>query len=386
MEGLVADAMDEAVQPAIFGGAFGGKRVLVTGHTGFKGSWLTAWLLDLGAEVCGYSRDVPTTPSLFAQAGLERRIDHVVGDVRDTARFLATLRRFRPDFVFHLAAQAIVSASYKDPLETISTNVLGTASVLQGLREVDWPCTAVIITSDKCYENVEWPWGYRETDRLGGKDVYSASKGAAEIVFHAFYHSFLKTPGAVRLVTSRAGNVIGGGDWAADRIVADCMRAWLADEQVAIRSPAATRPWQHVLEPLSGYLTLAAVLAGAPDLHGESYNFGPRAEQNTRVVDLLQDLAVIWGHGDPARSFEITGNIPFHEAGLLKLSCDKALLDLRWESNLSYAECVDFTGGWYREVLREGADAGEVTTRQTRRYEELALQRRRVWRGPALVA
>jgi CDP-glucose 4,6-dehydratase len=367
----------------LFGDVYAGKRVLVTGHTGFKGSWLTAWLLDLGATVCGYSDGVPTEPSLFALAGLDRRIEHRVGDIRDSAAFGAAMNAFRPDFVFHLAAQAIVSKSYGDPLDTLSINVMGTGTVLQALRSVDWPCTAVIITSDKCYENVEWPWGYRETDRLGGKDIYSASKGAAELVFHAYLHSFFLKDSPVRLATTRAGNVIGGGDWAADRIVADCVRSWQTGKPVEIRSPAATRPWQHVLEPLSGYLTLGQKLAGDAGLHGESFNFGPRAEQNNRVVDLLKDLAAVWGFNDPGESFRITGNVPFHEAGLLKLSCDKALLALRWEPNLSYDECVAMTGGWYRDVLRGGADAMEVTTRDIRAYEAKAAERDRVWRRAA---
>lgn len=373
---------DDASGPAPFGGAYAGKRVLVTGHTGFKGAWLTTWLLSLGAEVCGYSIGVPTTPSLFELGDIASRVRHEIGDIRDGARFGSVVESFRPEFVFHLAAQAIVSLSYRDPLETLSTNVIGTASVLQALRSVDWPCIAVIITSDKCYENVEWPWGYRETDRLGGKDVYSASKGAAEIAFHSFLHSFFAKPdGPVRLTTSRAGNVIGGGDWAADRIVADCIRAWTGQDQglVQIRSPRATRPWQHVLEPLSGYLLLASRMVGDPGLHGESFNFGPRAEQNSTVVDLLRDLAEIWGHEDPSGSFSIVGDVPFHEAGLLKLNCDKALLALRWEPNLSYRECVEMTAGWYREVLKEGANALEVTTGQIRRYEELAVARGRVW-------
>ncbi len=374
--------MDQRVAPAAaaFGDAYRGKRVLVTGHTGFKGSWLVAWLLELGAEVCGYSDRTPTTPSLFEMAGLKRRIDDRVGDVRDAEGFAAVLQAVRPDFVFHLAAQAIVSLSYRDPLDTLSTNVMGTACVLQALRQVGWPCTAVIVTSDKAYENVEQPWGYREIDRLGGKDIYSASKGAAELVFHAYLHSFFLKRGApVRLATSRAGNVIGGGDWAADRIVADCVRAWQDGGTVEIRSPAATRPWQHVLEPLSGYLTLGARLAGEPNLHGQSYNFGPRAEQNARVVDLLQDLAAVWGFEDPSASYRITADAPFHEAGLLKLSCDKALLDLRWEANLSYGECVQMTGQWYRTVVKDGGDALAITAAQIARYDALARERGRIW-------
>jgi CDP-glucose 4,6-dehydratase len=363
----------------LFTGAYANRRVLVTGHTGFKGSWLVNWLLDLGAEVCGYSDGIPTNPSLFELGGLSSRIRHELGDIRDLARFSEVLADFKPDVVFHLAAQAIVSTSYKDPLDTISTNVMGTGVVMQALRSVDWPCVAVIITSDKCYENVEWVWGYRETDRLGGKDVYSASKGAAELIFHAYLHSFFaKSDGPVRLATTRAGNVIGGGDWAADRIVVDCVKAWQAGTSVEIRSPRATRPWQHVLEPLSGYLTLGARMLASSDLHGESYNFGPMAEQNRTVVDLIGDLAKEWGDSNH-KGFEVTADIPFHEAGLLKLSCDKALFDLKWQPTLNYQECVELTGGWYRRVLREQQDVFAVTAEQIRTYETLALQRQRVW-------
>ena len=368
-----------AATVAFFGEAFLGRKVLVTGHTGFKGSWLTAWLLRLGAEVCGYSDGILTEPSLFTLAEMSREIRHEIGDVRDETKLSALIHSFRPDYVFHLAAQAIVSLSYKDPLGTLSTNVMGTASVLQALRDVDWPCVATIITSDKCYENVEWPWGYREMDRLGGKDVYSASKGAAELAFHAFLHSFFREAGAVRLATTRAGNVIGGGDWAADRIVADCIRSWTSGRSVEIRSPRATRPWQHVLEPLSGYLALASHMGHEDDLHGESFNFGPRAEQNHTVVRLLQDLAAVWGFENPKESFEVVDNIPFHEAGLLKLSCDKALFRLKWEPNLSYDECVTMTGGWYRNVLKGGRNALEVTSEQISLYERRAQERGRIW-------
>ena len=362
---------------APFGGVFEGARVLVTGHTGFKGSWLTNWLLTMGAEVCGYSREVPTEPSLHELSGVARRIEDVTGDIRDGARFRSVVESFRPDFVFHLAAQAIVSTSYADPVETMSVNVVGTASVLDALRHVRHPCVAVIITSDKCYDNVEWPWGYRETDALGGKDVYSGSKGGAELAFRSFFFSFFKDH-PVRMATTRAGNVIGGGDWAADRIVADCVRAWQKGERVQIRSPAATRPWQHVLEPLSGYLTLAQAMREDATLAGESFNFGPRAEQNARVIDLLGDLGRVWGLNEQD-SYEITGNIPFHEAGLLKLNCDKALLRLRWQPTLSYDECVGMTGGWYRDVIRDGKDASEATHADIAAYHRLATARRQVW-------
>lgn len=361
-----------------FSDTYRNKKVLVTGHTGFKGSWLVSWLLDLGADVVGYSDGIPTTPSLFELAGLAKRIDHRIGDVRDREAFAAVVQDVRPDIVFHLAAQAIVSTSYLDPLGTISTNVMGTATVLDALRDVTWPCVGVIITSDKCYENVEWPWGYRETDRLGGRDIYSASKGAAELIFHAYHRSFFAVPENVRLATARAGNVIGGGDWAADRIVVDCIKAWQKDSSVEIRSPRSTRPWQHVLEPLSGYLALGARLLESDALHGESFNFGPRAEQNRTVIELLSDLAAHWG---PLASepYVVTGDVPFHEAGLLKLSCDKALLEMRWQPTLTYSECVGMTGDWYRRVLREQGDVFAITAEQIRTYETLAVQRDCVW-------
>ncbi len=357
-----------------------GQRVLVTGHTGFKGSWLTAWLLHLGAEICGFSKDIPTSPSLFELAALSNQMEHRTGDIRDVDTLRDAVQSFRPRFIFHLAAQAIVRTSYTNPLETITSNVVGTANLLEALRGVDWPITVIIITSDKCYDNVEWVWGYRETDRLGGKDIYSSSKAAAEVVFSSYWHSFFGRPeSTVRLATTRAGNVIGGGDWAADRIVADCVRAWGRGERVQIRSPSATRPWQHVLEPLSGYLTLGAHMARTGQADGESYNFGPRAEQNHTVVELLGDLGRIWGFERPDEAYEITGNVPFHEAGLLKLSCDKALIELGWEPNLSYDECMNMTGLWYRQVLKDGVAAGELTFEQIKAYERIGAERRRVW-------
>ena len=364
----------------MFQGAFGGARILLTGHSGFKGSWLASWLLDQGGTVCGYSKDIPTQPSLFELTGLEQRLEHVVGDVRDTAHFRAVVHSFKPDFVFHLAAQALVSISYYDPLETFSTNVMGTASVMEVLRSVDWRCTVIIITSDKCYDNVEWVWGYREVDPMGGKDPYSGSKGAAELVYKSYFKSYFQSSDCpVKLAVARAGNVIGGGDWAADRIVVDCIRAWTTGNRVKIRSPAATRPWQHVLEPLSGYLALAAHVSRTNDQVGEAFNFGPRSEQNRSVVQLLSDLGRVWGFTSTDQAYEIIDNVPFHEAGLLKLNCDKALLRLHWESTLSYAECMEMTGTWYRDVIRDGRAAAECTAEQIVRYEVLAQQRQRAW-------
>jgi CDP-glucose 4,6-dehydratase len=364
-----------------FGDCFRGQDVVITGHTGFKGSWLALWLSHLGARVHGYALPPPSEPSLFAMARLDEVIDHTIGDVRDPKRFAALLERVRPRFVFHLAAQAIVSLSYTDPVETMSTNLMGTTVVLDSLRKIAWPCAAVFVTSDKCYNNVEWPWGYRETDGLGGKDVYSGSKGAAELAIRCYFHSFFDTGDhSVRLAVGRAGNVIGGGDWAADRIVVDCVKAWMAERRVPLRSPDATRPWQHVLEPLGGYLALAQSLAEGAAHHGEAFNFGPRAEQTRTVLELLNDLARLWGFRSSAEAYEILERRPFHEAGLLKLNCDKALLSLRWTPTLTYHECVGMTGEWYRAVLRDGADARRVTTAQIARYESLAVERELAWR------
>ena len=363
----------------MFANIYQGRRVLVTGHTGFKGSWLTSWLLKLGADVVGVSKDVPTQPAMFDELALAGRIRSIQADVRDLAAMRELVATEQPDFVFHLAAQAIVSASYADPVETLTTNVMGTMNILESLRQLSKPCVAVMITSDKCYDNVEWVWGYRETDALGGKDVYSGSKGAAELVIHSYLHSFFQNEHPVRLAIARAGNVIGGGDWAKDRIVVDCVQAWSEGRKVEIRSPAATRPWQHVLEPLSGYLVLGQALSQRPELHGEAFNFGPRAEQNHSVVELLGDLGRRWGFDNCDQAYRITADIPFHEAGLLKLNCDKALFELKWEANLNYDETIRLVGDWYSGFYKEQADMYTLTLEQISAYERTATERNRAW-------
>ena len=365
----------------MFSGVYKGRRVLVTGHTGFKGSWLTTWLLKLGAEVIGASKDVPSRPAMFNELSLAKQIKHHEVDIRDHGAMRNLITSEEPDFVFHLAAQAIVATSYTDPVETISTNVVGTMNVLEVLRNVEQPCVAVLITSDKCYDNVEWVWGYRETDRLGGKDVYSGSKGAAELVIKSYLHSFFQKNHPVRVAVARAGNVIGGGDWARDRIVGDCMRAWSEGRCVEIRNPLGTRPWQHVLEPLSGYLALGQALAQQPELHGEAFNFGPRAEQNRTVLELLQDLCRHGGFSNPEPAYKISSNIPFHEANLLKLNCDKALACLKWEPTLDYAETISLVGEWYAAFYRGQADMHTVTMEQLVAYERKGAERNRVWAG-----
>jgi CDP-glucose 4,6-dehydratase len=363
-----------------FENVYAGKRVLITGNTGFKGSWLSLWLLELGAEVFGLSNGVPDEVCMFNQLSIESRIHHHWADVRDLDALKEVIRTVQPEFVFHLAAQALVSVSYQNPLDTISINVIGTANVLEALRIVNPDCTAVIITSDKCYENVEWVWGYKETDALGGKDIYSGSKGAAEIIFKSYFHSFFNKPdNNVRLCTARAGNVIGGGDWAQDRIIPDCIRSWSRGNPVEIRSPKSTRPWQHVLEPLSGYLALGQQLSKDKSLHGQSFNFGPQAENNHTVVELLSAVGRIFGMPTGVEPYSVTGNVPFHEAGLLKLNCDKALFYLKWLPTLQYDELVCYTAEWYKHWNEKDPDLFGFTTQQLRSYQEKAQHRQRHW-------
>jgi len=365
----------------MFNNSYYGKRVLVTGHTGFKGSWLTMWLLDMGAEVHGFSDNIPSSPSAYEVLGLESKITETRGDIADTKLLKSCIDSFKPDFVFHLAAQALVSLSYKDPVNTIQTNVMGVANVLEAARSLTHKCTVIVITSDKCYENVEWEWGYKETDHLGGKDIYSGSKGAAEAVFHAYYHSFFIDHEFVSIASARAGNVIGGGDWALDRIVADCVRSWSSKDIVKVRSPEATRPWQHVLEPLSGYLSLAAHLDDNKILNGESYNFGPNPEKNNKVLDVIELLSNFWKPEKPLiKYYEVTDNIPFHEAGLLKLNCDKALYRLSWEPTLNFNECIDFVGNWYNKFYNESnTDMYQFTLEQIRSYCAFSKKRNIDW-------
>lgn len=330
-----------------FNNIYRGKKVLITGSTGFKGSWLCTWLNMLGADVYGYALDIPTSPSMFESLKLGDKIHQMYGDVRDSTALDIFIQETKPDFIIHLAAQALVLTSYEAPLDTMTTNVIGTAVVCESIRKITWNCTCVLITSDKAYDNVEWIWGYRETDRLGGKDIYSGSKGAAELVIKSYWHSFIKDMPNIRVGIARAGNVIGGGDWAKDRIIVDCIKAFSQNETVCIRSPKATRPWQHVLEPLSGYLTLGWYLTTNECENGSIFNFGPRAEQTKTVYQLARDVASLWGL-DVDCAVKLTGNIPFKEATLLKLNCDKALAELNWQSTLQYDECVTFIADWYK--------------------------------------
>ena len=364
----------------MFGGTYKNKKVLITGNTGFKGSWLTLWLLKLGARVYGISRGIPTEPSMYEVVGLNEKITYFENDIRDLYSVKQIIEEVKPDFLFHLAAQSLVSMSYSDPIETISTNVLGTTNVLEALKESNHYCIGVIITSDKCYDNVEWAWGYKETDMLGGKDIYSGSKGAAELVFKSYYFSFFKKSDCnIKIVTARAGNVIGGGDWAKDRIVPDCMRAWSKDEVVKVRNPKASRPWQHVLEPLSGYLALGQQFYDSSDLSGESFNFGPQLQYNHTVGEILRDLSKYWNFKNPSKAYKISDKIKFNEAGLLKLNCDKALFFLKWLPTLNYNKLIEFTGKWYFKFYKGQENMLEFTLSQINEYENIAIEKGIRW-------
>lgn len=362
----------------IFQNTFREKTVLITGHTGFKGAWLTAWLKLLGARVVGIALDPPTVPSHFQVAQLADGMTDLRIDVRDRAAIEDAIISAQPDFVFHLAAQALVRQSYDDPLETWQVNVMGTLHVLEALRKLDKPCAAVIITSDKCYDNVEWVWGYRETDAVGGPDPYSASKGAAELAIRSHIKSYFpKATSKVRIASARAGNVIGGGDWATDRIIPDCVKAWAVDTPVELRNPHSTRPWQHVLEPLSGYLCLAIALSGQPNLHGEPFNFGPPAQQNQSVLELVQKMAVYWNQ---VRWQDVSqASSGPYESGLLKLNCDKALHQLRWRAVLGFEDTVRMTAEWYRGYYQQPGQVAATTRAQIESYSVVARQQGLSW-------
>jgi len=354
------------------------KSVLVTGHTGFKGSWLTAWLKKLGANVVGISLDPPTVPSHFAAMNLADGMVDLRIDIRSNTAIEKAISLAQPDFIFHLAAQSLVRRSYENPLDTWQTNVIGTLNILEALRKLDKPCSVVIVTSDKCYRNNEWVWGYRENDQLGGADPYSASKGAAELAIYSHIQSYFpsaKSP--VRIASARAGNVIGGGDWASDRIIPDCIKAWSAGMKVELRNPNSTRPWQHVLEPLSGYLNLAIALVKHADLHGEAFNFGPSFLNNYTVLDLVRQMGIYW---DKVQWDEAPTSLQEkYESGLLKLNCDKAMLNLNWHTVMSFEETVCMTVEWYRSYYQKSNNSVSVTNSQIADYSDLAKQRGLFW-------
>ncbi len=343
-----------------------GRRVFVTGHTGFKGSWLCLWLQHLGAEVSGYALAPATNPSLFEAASVARGMHSVTGDIRDAAALHAAMSAASPEVVIHMAAQALVRESYANPVETYSVNVVGTAQVLDTVRRCPSVRAVVSVTTDKCYENLEWHWGYRETDRLGGHDPYSSSKAGAELVTAAYRSSFLdgrQCP--VALASARAGNVIGGGDWARDRLIPDILAAIQAGQAVRIRYPDAIRPWQHVLEPLSGYLVLAERLWGAEGpAYAEAWNFGPADDDARPVRWIVEQMLERWGHGQWVKA----PHPQPHEAGYLKLDCAKARARLDWRPHWDLATALAAIVDWQRACLR-GDDMRAVTLSQIARFE-----------------
>lgn len=445
----------------IFQGIFKKRRVLVTGHTGFKGAWLAIWLKELGSEVVGYALEPPSDPSNYAATGLADRINHVHGDVRDLDHLLDVFARYEPEMVFHLAAQALVRASYDDPKTTFDTNIGGTVNVLEAVRRTDSVRVLVNITSDKCYENREWVWGYRENDPMGGHDPYSASKGAAELVFAAYLRSFFSrrvfpgvearmtgprapgitdapagaeggdaatggTGGQLGAASCRAGNAIGGGDWGRDRLIPDCIRALAAGEDIGIRNPRAIRPWQHVLELLSGYLWLGARLWTHPEAFNGGWNFGPRGEAHMTVGEVVNRLLRAWGSGawrdlsasgavhelgmdDEADRRREAGAVPaegtvpapralpalgaihspgvahtpgaLHEAATLRLCCDKAAARLGWRNVLSLDEAIEMTAAWYNTFYSGVSQdaAYHRCTRQIVEYIEKAREKKLKW-------
>ncbi len=338
------------------------RRVLITGHTGFKGAWLSAVLLEAGARVTGFALEPATEPNLFTLLGLEREIDARVGDVRDLEAFRRVIRTTEPEYLFHLAAQALVADGYADPVGTYATNVMGTVNVLEAGRAIDSLRAVVVVSSDKCYENREWVWGYREIERMGGNDPYSSSKGAAELVVHAYRRSFFSSGPAI--ASARAGNVIGGGDWSKNRLVPDIVRAVLSGSELELRYPTAVRPWQHVLEPLSGYLLLARRAAEDPEAFAEAWNFGPAAAQQITVAEMAARLLREMGSHTKVK---VADRHEPHEAHLLSLDSAKSRDRLGWRNRMSDEQAICQTAEWYRE-WSQGADARELTLRQIRKY------------------
>ena len=346
-----------------------GKTVLLTGHTGFKGSWLSLWLQFMGAKVIGYSLKPPTSPSLFETAKVTENMNSIEGDVRDFSALSAVLEKYQPEIVIHMAAQALVRYSYTNPIETYSTNVMGTVHILEAARQANSVRAIVNVTSDKCYENKEWAWGYRENEPIGGYDPYSNSKGCAELVTAAYRNSYFNPEKykehGVALATGRAGNVIGGGDWAEDRLIPDIMRALTQGKTVNIRNPHAIRPWQHVLEPLSGYLKLAQKLYEDGVGYAESWNFGPSDEDAKPVQWIVEKLTQSWGNG---ANWELDCRDHPHEAHYLKLDCSKAKSRLNWYPHWHLDETLSAIIDWHR-AYQNGENMREKTIQQIAKYE-----------------
>jgi CDP-glucose 4,6-dehydratase len=345
-----------------------GKKVLLTGHTGFKGSWLSVWLQMLGAEVVGYSLPAPTQPCLFELAQVGDRLNSIVGDIRDLDHLVQTIKKYQPEIIIHMAAQALVRESYKNPVDTYAVNVMGTVNLLEAVRQVGGVKAVVNVTSDKCYENQEWVWGYRENEAMGGYDPYSSSKGCSELVTSAYRNSFFHPINyeqhGVGMATARAGNVIGGGDWASDRLVPDILKAWQTGQRVVIRNPNAVRPWQHVLEPLSGYLSLAEHLYKDGATYSSAWNFGPNESDAKTVGWIVEQMANLWGKD----ATWTQNNLPQpHEANYLKLDCSKARNQLKWEPKLDVKTALTWVIDWTKS-LHSGENMRDITSHQINHF------------------
>jgi CDP-glucose 4,6-dehydratase len=353
---------------------FSGKKVLITGHTGFKGSWLTIWLNILGAKVAGISNSFPSFLNHYKLLNLNKKILSKNLDIRNLKNLKKFIKKYQPDFVFHLAAQSIVKVAYKNPIETWSTNTMGTINILESLRHLKKKCVAVIITSDKCYENLEIKRGYHENDRLGGKDPYSASKASADLAIRSYVSSFFSHKNnKIFIATARAGNVIGGGDWSPNRLIPDCVRSWSTKKKVSIRSPYSTRPWQHVLEAIYGYLTLAMNLNKNPSLHGEAFNFGPANHQNYKVFSVIKLMKEYWQN--VSWKLNKNDNKIFKESSLLKLNSYKAKKKLKWKSVLTFKENIYLVANWYKNFYLNSKQTYKLTLDQIEFYQRILIKR-----------
>jgi CDP-glucose 4,6-dehydratase len=369
----------------LFSGVYSGKTVLVTGHTGFKGSWLILWLQLLGARVIGYALPPHTEPSLFQLSNAQEGITHIIGDTRDLSKVREMCQTYKPDFVFHLAAQSLVRYSYEHPVETYETNVMGTIHLFEAIRATPSVRVCVNVTSDKCYENREWEYSYRENDPMGGYDPYSSSKGCAELITAAYRRSFFNIGNSppVRLASVRAGNVIGGGDWARDRLIPDCVRSLAAKSPVIVRNPEAVRPWQYVLEPLSGYLWLGACLWNTPSTFEGSWNFGPHTAGNVSVRQIVNQVVAMWGEGEWKHVCQEQSQEP-HEARTLTLDITKSSSVLGWEPITSVSQAMTETIGWYLEQHRQRTlDVKAATLDRINRFVQAAISKNAVWTAKA---
>ena len=349
------------------------KRVLVTGHTGFKGSWLSFWLNEMGAKVIGYSLEPETNPSLFNVLELEDDIISIYGDIRDRNKLDKTIKEFKPDIIFHLAAQAIVSTSYLNPIETFEINIIGTANLFDLVRNTDFVKVVINVTSDKCYENKEQLWGYREVDPMGGYDPYSCSKGCSELITNSFRNSFFKKNN-IMLASVRAGNVIGGGDWSDNRLLPDIIRGLNINKAIEIRNPYAIRPWQHVLEPISGYLALAQKLWDRDNEFAEGWNFGPEESNVMNVQELTNKVILSWNDKTiENEKYYFDNSLKIYEAQILKLDSSKAKYKLGWKPKLDIKKTIDWTTGWYKRYYSQG-NMKQFTLEQIKKYEQMGLE------------